>query len=272
MTETNQIYWQAHRGGGAYEAPDNTMGANRYAWSLGGIPEADIRTTKDGVIVCLHDATPARTTTAPADVSHLPISEFTFDEISAWDAGVKFDEKFRGETIPALREMFEEMKGRPERLVYLDLKQVDLEQLGKLIDEYGINKQVIFTHNIQENCKSMKRIASGVRTMLWIGGSPERIMETYRQARDSGFEGLDQIQFHIKAGGDEGWPFQLEKPFLREALSETLTAGVDLEALPFTFDGKSMDLLLNLGIRWYATDEPARFLECVQSWQSRQNE
>jgi glycerophosphoryl diester phosphodiesterase len=247
------------------------MGANRYAWSLGGIPEADIRTTKDGIIVCLHDATPARTTTAPEAVKHLPISEFTYEETRHWDAGVRFSEQFRGERIPTLAELFAEMQGEPERLVYLDLKDVNLEQLGALIDEYGVNKQVIFAHNVQANCQSMKRIAAGVRSLLWIGGSPEQIKQKYAIARESGFAGLDQVQFHIRTNADAkaDWPYVLDAAFLRDALAETAAAGVDLELFPFDIDAANIGLLLDIGIRWYATDEPARFLDSVRLWQGR---
>jgi glycerophosphoryl diester phosphodiesterase len=262
-----QIYWQAHRGGGLYEAPDNTMGANRYAWALGGIPEADVRTTRDGVIVCLHDATPARTTTAPDAVKDRPISEFTFEETRSWDAGLKFDAKFAGERIPALEDVFAEMQGMPERQIYLDLKQVDLEQLGRLIDRYGVNRQVIFTHNVQDNCVRMKEIAEGVRSMLWIGGAPDRIKQTYSAALDSGFRGLDQVQIHLKPRREkDGWPYEIGAEFLRRSLEETRRAGVDLEVLPFTFDQAAIGALLDLGIRWYATDEPARFTDCVRRW------
>ncbi|WP_246132213.1 glycerophosphodiester phosphodiesterase [Paenibacillus hemerocallicola] len=264
----DKVYWQAHRGGGAYEAPDNTMAANRYAWSLGGIPEADIRTTKDGVIVSLHDATPARTTTAPDSVKDRRISEFDFEETKDWDAGIKFDAKFAGEKIPAVEELFAEMKGKPERLVYLDLKDVDLRQLGQLIDRYGVNEQVIFTHNVQANCREMKQIAASVKSMLWIGGSAERIKQTYaQQARDLQFDGLDQVQLHLNANADNAdWPYAIDREFLKLALAETSAAGVDLEVLPFRFDDRSIHMLLDLGIRWFATDEPARFLQCVHSW------
>lgn len=266
----DKVYWQAHRGGGAYEAPDNTMGANRYAWSLGGIPEADIRTTKDGVIVCLHDETPARTTTAPDSVKNLPISEFSFEETRSWDAGVKFDAKFQGERIPSLEEMFIDMQGKPERLAYLDLKNVDLVQLGRLIDRYGVNEQVIFTHNVQANCQQMKQIATGVKSMLWIGGSPEQIKQKYAQARESGFAGLDQVQFHLKTTGERpDWPYALEAAFLQSALAETSAADVDLELLPFQIESECIGLLLDIGIRWFATDEPAKFLQSVRSWTER---
>ncbi|RKN72379.1 glycerophosphodiester phosphodiesterase [Paenibacillus ginsengarvi] len=267
--QTDTVYWQAHRGGGAYEAPDNTMAANRYAWELGGIPEADIRTTRDGVIVCLHDSTPARTTTAPEAVSGRAISEFDYAETAEWDAGVKFDVRFAGERIPSLEQLFAEMQGKPERLAYLDLKQVDLADLGALIDRYGVNEQCIFTHNVQANCRQMKQIAAGVKSMLWIGGNPERIKRTYaEQARDLGFDGLDQVQFHLHDNSDGDWPYAVDREFLEQALAETRAAGVDLEVLPFRVDEHAIHLLLDLGIRWFATDEPARFLSCVRSWQS----
>jgi glycerol dehydrogenase-like iron-containing ADH family enzyme/glycerophosphoryl diester phosphodiesterase len=263
-SRTDTVYWQAHRGGGAYEAPDNTMAANRYAWGLGGIPEADIRTTKDGVIICLHDETIARTTTAPNSIARLPVSELTYDEVRKWDAGSKFDPKFAGERIPSLEEALQEMQGYPERVMYLDLKEVDLRRLGELIDRYEVNRQVIFTHNRQENCKRMKQITEGVRTMLWVGGSGEAIKQTFSSALQSGFEGLDQIQLHLKGSvGSAPWPYELEPEFLSYALDATKKAGIDLEVLPFQFNRETMQELLQLGIRWYATDEPARFLECI---------
>jgi len=265
--ESQQVFWQAHRGGGAYEAPDNTMGANRYAWGLGGIPEADIRTTKDGVIVCLHDATPARTTTAPDSVKDRPITELTFDEVRQWDAGVKFAESFKGERIPSLEEMFMEMKGRPERMAYLDLKEVDLTRLGELIDRYEVNEQIIFTHNVQDNCERMKEIAAGVKSMLWIGGTPERIERSFRKASESGFRGLDQVQLHLNTNDAAAdWPYALNEAFVRAALEETTAAGIDLEVLPFAFDERSIHRLLDLGLRWFATDEPAKFVQSVKSW------
>ncbi|MGZ9584902.1 glycerophosphodiester phosphodiesterase [Paenibacillus marinisediminis] len=261
------IYWQAHRGGGAYERPDNTMSANRYAWELGGIPEADIRTTRDGVIVCLHDETPARTTTAPDEVKNRPISEFTFAETRLWDAGVKFNEAFQGECIPSLEEAFQEMKGRPERMMYLDLKEVNLTDLGRLIDHYEVNRQVIFTYNIQDNCRQMKEIANDVRSMLWIGGNAAQRMERFHAAASTGFAGLDQVQLHLKiADRNAHWGFDLEPAFLTEALALTERSGIDLELFPFSFDIASLHQLLDLGICWYATDEPAPFLEGLNSW------
>src|ERR1041385_8088015 len=45
---------QAHRGAG--EAfPENTLESFQWSWKHGVTPESDLRTTKDGTIVCFHD-------------------------------------------------------------------------------------------------------------------------------------------------------------------------------------------------------------------------
>lgn len=269
MKLDNQVVvnWQAHRGGGEFEAPDNTLAANRYTWNLGGIPEADVRSTRDGVILCLHDSTLARTTDAPDDIKDTPISQLDYEQIQPWDAGIRFAKAFAGEKVPLLEDVFKEMKGRPERHVYLDLKELDLKALGELIDRYEVNEQIIFTHKIQDNCIRMKQIAQGVRSMLWIGGTAEQIEQKFDAALASGFNGLDQVQIHLNDDKEQGdWPYQIKPEFLKRALAECGRSGIDLEVLPFHFDNGAIHKLLELGIRWYATDEPARFLAAVKGW------
>ncbi len=264
------ISWQAHRGGGAHEAPDNTIVANKYAWELGGIPENDIRATKDGVIVCLHDETLARTTTAPESIMNLPVSALTFEEIRMWDAGVKFNEKFRGEKIPSIEELFVLMKDHPEKMAYLDLKNINLKKLGQLIDVYEINGQVIFTHNVQESCIIMKSITTDVRTMQWIGGTADQIKDKFDTVLKSGFKGLDQVQIHLNANINkcDEWLYEIDVEFLKYALTVTKEFRVELEVLPFEFDQNLINQLLEIGIDWYATDEPARFLHCLNTWRN----
>src|SRR5438309_9548772 len=45
---------QAHRGAGEL-AEENTLEAFQLGWKLGCVPESDLRTTRDGVIVAFHD-------------------------------------------------------------------------------------------------------------------------------------------------------------------------------------------------------------------------
>lgn len=260
------VHFQAHRGG-LKEAPENTLAAYRYAWDLGAIPEVDICATKDGVIICLHDNTLKRTTNASVN-QDVPVSRLTFEEIRQWDAGAWFDPKYAGEKVPSLEEVLQEMARRKDAQIYLDLKDVDLDALGRLLGKYGVAKRVIFCHNKAESCRKMREAVPGLRTMLWIGGDVPEILAKFRQAAAEEFQGLDQVQLHLHAApsAGNGVGYLMDEAFLREALALTRERHIDLEVLPFAFDCASLSGLLDLGIRWYATDEPKRFTACVQEY------
>lgn len=261
------VYFQAHRGG-LREVPENTLAGYRYAWGLGGIPEMDVYTSKDGEMLCFHDTTLARTTDAAPPLDKAKPKDLTFAELRKLDAGKWFGERFAGERIPSLREAFAEMKGRPYRQAYLDLKDLDLEQLAGLIAEYGVAKQIIFCHNNQENCITLGELAPDVRTMLWIGG--DEIKARFEEVANRGFQGLDQVQLHLYAEEtDSEIRYLIKDRFLKKALKRCRKADVDLEVLPFEFDDASLHGLLDLGIRWYATDEPLRFARSVDEWRTR---
>ena len=89
----------AHRG--AMDThPENTLAAFREAVSLGAhMIEFDVRTTKDGQLVILHDETVDRTTNGTGK-----ISELMFDEVKKLDAGSWKSESFAKEKIPTLKE------------------------------------------------------------------------------------------------------------------------------------------------------------------------
>ncbi len=54
-----QVIVQAHHGAGDL-APEGSLEAFELGWKLGCVPEADLRMTRDGVIVSFHDDTLAR--------------------------------------------------------------------------------------------------------------------------------------------------------------------------------------------------------------------
>lgn len=262
-----QVCWQAHRGGGAHDAPDNTLGAFRYAWGMGGIPEADLRTTADGVIICLHDQTLARTAQVPADIGAAPVGTLPFAEISRWDVGCNFGQDWNGERVPSLEAVFDAMQGDPARAVYLDIKRVDLGLLARMIDSRGLGPQVLVASSRQAECRALRELGHGVRSMLWIGGNPEAIRGTFRDVAAGGFDGLDQVQLHLlDAPANGAWRYALEPAFLQQALAATRACGVDLEVFPFGFDTAALHALLDMGLRWFATDEPGRFQHDLLAW------
>lgn len=97
----------AHRGS-AGSAPENTLGAVRLAREHGAdVVETDVKRTRDGVLVVLHDESLARTTDARRvfpDRAPWWVGAFSLDEVQQLDAGSWFGPAWEGERVPTLRE------------------------------------------------------------------------------------------------------------------------------------------------------------------------
>ncbi|NKB24564.1 MAG: hypothetical protein GKR87_09375 [Kiritimatiellae bacterium] len=89
----------AHRGA-SQGAPENTIAAIRLAWdqAADGV-ELDLRLTKDGKIVVIHDASTQRT--ACEDVH---IADQDFEQLQKLDAGSWWSDRWKKEKIPSLEE------------------------------------------------------------------------------------------------------------------------------------------------------------------------
>jgi len=97
----------AHRGASGY-APENTLAALALARGQGAdMAEIDVRSTRDGELVVMHDPTLVRTTDA---VRRFPgrrpwrVRDFTLEEIRRLDAGSWFGPDYAGERVPTLGE------------------------------------------------------------------------------------------------------------------------------------------------------------------------
>ena len=269
--DPEKIYWQAHRGGGGHEAPDNTLYAMKYGWSLGGIPEADIRVTADREVVCLHDNTLARTTDAPPEIAELPIGELPLAEVQKYDAGKKFRADCAGQHVPTVREVFELMRRDPEKLLYADIKNYDerlfpilLDRFLSLAREYDVASRIIVAgRDYALNCR-FKELCPELKTMQWIGKTPVERMGIFRELAAKEFFGLDLVQLHLYAAeGVSGWMYDLPLDDLCEAFQ---TLGTRLEVFPFgAFTPEAIKTLLDIGIRQFATDEPLRFSRTLKA-------
>jgi glycerophosphoryl diester phosphodiesterase len=92
----------AHRGSSG-SAPENTLAAFRMAVDEGAdMIELDVRLTKDFHLVVHHDKQLKRTTNGSGF-----LWDKTLQELRMLDAGSWFSPRFRGETIPTLRQVLE---------------------------------------------------------------------------------------------------------------------------------------------------------------------
>jgi glycerophosphoryl diester phosphodiesterase len=136
----------AHRGASGYE-PENTLRAVRRALEMGvDAVEVDVRLSRDGVPVVIHDETVDRTTNGRGLVRSMSV-----EELRRLDAG-------KGERIPLLSEVLEEVKGRCA--LFAELKEVDAaEPALKLVEAAGMLDSVLFISFEQEALAAVKRLA-----------------------------------------------------------------------------------------------------------------
>lgn len=127
----------AHRGASAY-APENTMAAFSLALEIGAEEiELDVNQSADGEVVVIHDETLERTTTQRGRVRERPWSE-----LRKLDAGGWFDDRFRGERIPSLRQVLQWARQRRTR-VWIEIKDADPARVRQVIEEERMTDHVV---------------------------------------------------------------------------------------------------------------------------------
>ncbi|MGB0544064.1 MAG: glycerophosphodiester phosphodiesterase [Longimicrobiales bacterium] len=142
----------AHRGGGRL-APENTMVAFQSALDDWGADmlELDVRLSRDGVVMVIHDETVDRTTDGTGRVS-----EFTLAELKEFDAGYRFEDlegapsfRGRGVRIPTLREL---MEACPH--VWLNIEAKEAQVAGPLVEtirSFGAEYRVLVAAEHERN-------------------------------------------------------------------------------------------------------------------------
>lgn len=125
----------AHRG-----IPENTLAAYQRAIDLGAdFVEIDVRTTKDGEFVSIHN----RTVDAyMSDGTRGEVRDFTLEQLKALDIGSRIDPKWQNERVPTFEEILTLCKDTIG--IYLDLKDAPVEALAERIQAHNMQHQVVW--------------------------------------------------------------------------------------------------------------------------------
>jgi len=143
----------AHRGASAYE-PENSLRAIETAIKLkADMVEVDIRKSKDGELVVIHDEFVDRVSDGKGFVKNLTLKRLKKLNLAL------------GEKIPTLKEVLSVVKGRVKLVV--EVKSEGLERkLVKLLEKEGMVEDVIissFNHQTIKKIKALNRkIACGI--------------------------------------------------------------------------------------------------------------
>ena len=144
-----------HRGAVGH-APENTLLSIRKAIALGvDMVELDVRGTKDGHCVLLHDGRVDRTTNGRGAVA-----EMTLDEVRRLDAG-------EGERIPTLGEALETANGRVG--VILEIKSPGLaEAVAAAARQSGFTGRILYASFLHQELKGVRAVIPSANTMALL--------------------------------------------------------------------------------------------------------
>jgi glycerophosphoryl diester phosphodiesterase len=160
----------AHRGACAH-APENTIASFELALAQqADAIELDVKLSSDGVVIVHHDPTVDRTTDGKGRIKDL-----TLAELKKLDAGSFFSEKFKGERIPTLEEVFESVGKRTfinvELTNYKTPRDHLVETVCMLVKKHQMQKRVIFSSFFASNLsKAGSYLPEAPRGLLALNG------------------------------------------------------------------------------------------------------
>jgi glycerophosphoryl diester phosphodiesterase len=142
-----------HRGARAYE-PENTLLSYKKALELGvDAVELDVRTTKDGQLVVIHDPEADRTTDGKGLVS-----ELTLEQVKQFKTG-------KDQSIPTLEEALDFLDRKVRVLV--ELKETGYEdKVLKLVQSKALEGNVIIVSFHEEALRKVRELNGQVETGL----------------------------------------------------------------------------------------------------------
>ncbi|MBO9637217.1 MAG: glycerophosphodiester phosphodiesterase family protein [Siphonobacter aquaeclarae] len=154
-TVSSRLIVIAHRGDHT-AAPEGTLKAFRNAISLGvDYVEVDVRTSRDGALVVMHDGSVSRTTNGSGNVRDLTLSELRSLKVIN-----KYHPEYGEEQIPLLEEVLQVCKGKIN--IYLDFKEADAARVWEAFRKAGMEKSLAVYINNDHSFREWRKVAPEV--------------------------------------------------------------------------------------------------------------
>jgi glycerophosphoryl diester phosphodiesterase len=208
--------------------PENTLAAFRHAIESGADAiEIDLRGTKDGEIVIMHDESVDRTTDGRGSVSDL-----TFAELKMLDAG-------GGERIPTYEDVLQLTSGTGAILL-LAIKEspvLDKRQVVRLTEAYDAELRVIVGARTLEDLRTFRSLNPNLRTLGFI-------------------RGIEDVEPFVDAGVDiiRLWPDWIRAN--PDLVRRVHTLGKPVWTTAGDAPREDLDELIGLGVNGILTDLP----------------
>ena len=235
----------AHRGSSGTH-PENTVAAFRAA---AGLPvhgvEFDVHMTKDGELVVIHDETINRTSNGTGF-----IKDMTLEELKGYDFGSWFSPKFKGESIPTLREVLYVFKDTKHH-INIELKSDVFPYEGmerkvlEMLKEYRLENRVVISSFNHEMIRSFKQLAPHIEVAILF---MEVMVEPQEYAK---VVGADALHVFLPAA-------------LRPMGQEAVASGRKVRVFTVN-EEKFADMLKEVGVDAVFTDYPEKMFHYLNS-------
>lgn len=250
----------AHRGG-AKLRPENTLPAFAHAAEIGvDVLELDVRRTKDGALVVIHDPTIDRTTDDTGAVS-----SYTLAELQSFDAGFRFTApdapgfpfRGRGVRIPTLDEVF---AAHSSARYIIEIKSGESSDvpasLCETIRAHKLTDSALVASVSSELLHGFRRSCPEVATSAHADEARDFLALSYTKLGATYSPEFHALQVPLAVGG--GLPI-VTRGFV-EAAHER-----NLQVHPWTInDADEMRRLLDIGVDGIITDRPDVLLDILR--------
>ncbi len=233
----------AHRGDHT-AVPENTLAAYKNAIQSGAdYVEIDLRTTKDGKLILMHNATVDHMTNGTGNVHDL-----TFDEIRKLKVTDKARAGSESFQIPTFEEALKLCKGRIN--IYLDFKDADVEATYNEIKKAGMENHLIVYANSEAQYHQWKKLAPQIPIITSL---PDEVKDT------SSFQ---QFLNQFKVAVLDGSIGQYDETMLLTAKENGVAIWLDVQNKNEA--PAHWDKALNEGISGLQTDHPAALVQYLK--------
>lgn len=207
----------AHRGA-SREAPENTIPAFERAWEQGADAiEADFHLTRDGQIVCIHDAD-----TKKVANTDIVVNQATLADLQALDVGVRKGQAFKGTRIPTIADVFATIP--EQKTIYIEVK-CGVEIIPALLKELaasGLTEEQVMVISFNEKVIQELKVQAPQYRTSWLCSfnkqqetgvvtpSPDKVLDTLKRIRADGLSASANVpEAIIEAVCKQGYPWHV---------------------------------------------------------------
>jgi len=223
--------------------PENTLAA--YAEAIknrADYIEIDLHTTKDSVLVSMHDNTVNRMTNAKGLVKDMTLTEIEQLQVKSSDSLDKTAYR-----VPTFEEILKLCKDKI--YIYIDFKNASASVTYAILKKYGMEKQVLVYINGIQQFIDWRHVAPNMPLMFSLPNSvkDEEGMKTF----------INQVKPDILDGS---WK-KYTKAMLQFANEQNIPVWPDIQSKD---EDKDWDAAIALGLKGVQTDHPAALIKYLE--------